>query len=376
MGWIDKAQQSASQRFNLEGIFSTFSVVFGRNNAHLALPNLTVPDIRRIDWDQLRRVGFRGVVFDKDNTLTLPFALTPAPALADSLASCKSVFGADNLIVLSNSAGLRQYDPDGSKARALQDSLGIHVLRHGSKKPAGKAKDVEKYFGCSTSSLVMVGDRHLTDIVYGNRNGFLTILTEPLSLYEEPFIVKQVRKLEAYLVSIWYKRGLKPSPHPLLADGIEKCLKDPEPFYLRPIYKWGKAVAAHAGTSHFDASDYSSNKGHQRQTSICDSASWSYGIGMAFLVVAGPSLPCLLGITALFASLFILLLLSSSSPIKVSIVHPILPLKLTYSFSSVKRNFADIYDTEKFVKSLEGVVKTMKEQPAEIAAGKLAVEDT
>ncbi|KAG9456170.1 hypothetical protein H6P81_000678 [Aristolochia fimbriata] len=38
-----------------------------------------------------------------------------------------------------------------------------------------------------------------------------------------------------------------------------------------------------------------------------------------------------------------------------------------------KRNFADIYDTEKFVKSLEGVVKTMKEQPAEIAAGKLAV---
>jgi len=37
-----------------------------------------------------------------------------------------------------------------------------------------------------------VGDRPFTDIVYGNRNGFLTILTEPLSLAEEPFIVKQV----------------------------------------------------------------------------------------------------------------------------------------------------------------------------------------
>lgn len=37
-----------------------------------------------------------------------------------------------------------------------------------------------------------MGDRPFTDIVYGNRNGFFTILTEPLSLAEEPLIVKQV----------------------------------------------------------------------------------------------------------------------------------------------------------------------------------------
>lgn len=46
--------------------------------------------------------------------------------------------------------------------------------------------------------LVQVGDRPFTDIVYGNRNGFLTILTNPLSLAEEPFIVRQVGFL-----SIW-----------------------------------------------------------------------------------------------------------------------------------------------------------------------------
>lgn len=37
-----------------------------------------------------------------------------------------------------------------------------------------------------------MGDRPLTDIVYGNMNGFLTVLTEPLSLAGEPFIVRQV----------------------------------------------------------------------------------------------------------------------------------------------------------------------------------------
>lgn len=37
-----------------------------------------------------------------------------------------------------------------------------------------------------------VGDRPFTDIAYGNRNGFLTILTNPLSLDEEPLIVNQV----------------------------------------------------------------------------------------------------------------------------------------------------------------------------------------
>lgn len=40
--------------------------------------------------------------------------------------------------------------------------------------------------------------------------------------------------------------------------------------------------------------------GHQRQVSLCDSASLHYGLGMAFLAIATPSLPCLFGITALF----------------------------------------------------------------------------
>ncbi|PHU17799.1 Anthranilate synthase alpha subunit 1, chloroplastic [Capsicum chinense] len=68
-------------------------------------------------------------------------------------------------------------------------SLSSMYLR--GEKPAGTAEEIEKQFGCESSRLIMVGDRPFTDIVYGNRNGFLTILTEPLRCAEEPLILQQ-----------------------------------------------------------------------------------------------------------------------------------------------------------------------------------------
>nr|GEV93967.1 phosphoenolpyruvate carboxylase kinase 2-like [Tanacetum cinerariifolium] len=74
--------------------------------------------------------------------------------------------------------------------------------------------------------------------------------------------------------------------------------------YLHLIYKWGKMVASQGGSSRPGSLDYDSEKGHQRQES-CDAATWYYGLGMAFLAIATPSVPCLLGITALFSRAFV-----------------------------------------------------------------------
>ncbi|XAR49500.1 Phosphatidylglycerophosphatase [Bertholletia excelsa] len=221
--WWSDIKAAMGQRINLEGIVSTMLVV--AKDKHLALPHVSVKDIGYIDWAYLKSKGFRGVVFDKDNTITVPYSLTLWQPLRSSMERCKSVFGND-IAVFSNSAGLNEFDPNGRKARALEGSIGIKVIRHTVKKPAGTAEEIEKHFGCESSRLVMVGDRPFTDIVYGNRNGFLTILTEPLSLAEEPFIVKQVRKLEIALVNQWFRRGLKPLSHRLLPDA-QHCVKDP-----------------------------------------------------------------------------------------------------------------------------------------------------
>ncbi|KAI3888878.1 hypothetical protein MKX03_036062 [Papaver bracteatum] len=75
--------------------------------------------------------------------------------------------------------------------------------------------------------------------------------------------------------------------------------------YLHLIYKWGKSASAHAGSlsTNSESLAYEAGKGHQRHVSACDAASWYYGLGMAFLAVTAPSLPCLFGITALFPRL-------------------------------------------------------------------------
>ncbi|KAG2696683.1 hypothetical protein I3760_07G070500 [Carya illinoinensis] len=74
--------------------------------------------------------------------------------------------------------------------------------------------------------------------------------------------------------------------------------------YLYLVSIWGKTKATVGSfSSDPESLDYDSGKGHHRQGLSFDVATWRYGLVMAFLAVAGPSLPCLLGITALFARL-------------------------------------------------------------------------
>lgn len=86
-----------------------------------ALPHVSVPNISYVDWAALKRAGFEGAVFDKDNTLTEPYAIAIAPILVDSLRKCIQTFDG-KVALLSNSAGLEEFDPEG-KASMFQTLL-------------------------------------------------------------------------------------------------------------------------------------------------------------------------------------------------------------------------------------------------------------
>ncbi|GER53427.1 haloacid dehalogenase superfamily protein [Striga asiatica] len=225
--WWSDLKAAVGQRINLDGIACLFGIL--SKDKHLAIPHVSVPDIRHVDWSELKNRVFVGVMFDKDNTITAPYSLSIWEPLCLSVQQCKSLFG-NNVAVFSNSAGV--------------------------KKPAGTAEEIERHFGCKSSRLIMVGDRPFTDIVYGNRNGFFTMLTQPLSLIEEPLIVRQadlwnkelrvsasylelvivalslldafhVRLLEAAIVRRWCNKGLMPVTHELLSDPMTPNLPEP-----------------------------------------------------------------------------------------------------------------------------------------------------
>jgi hypothetical protein len=47
----------------------------------------------------------------------------------------------------------------GHEAAQLEAALGMAVIRHTDKKPAGEAAEVAAHFGCQPHQLLMVGDR-------------------------------------------------------------------------------------------------------------------------------------------------------------------------------------------------------------------------
>ena len=97
-------RRALGQRFNPAGVAAVAAVA--ASEPRLALPHVSVQDIRWLDWAELRRAGFRGVVFDKDNTLTAPYAPALWPPLAAAFDQCRAAFPPGALAIYSNSAGL------------------------------------------------------------------------------------------------------------------------------------------------------------------------------------------------------------------------------------------------------------------------------
>ena len=54
------------------------------------------------------QTGIKYLVFDKDNTLTLPYERSMHPAVEGSIKECLELFGEQNVAILSNSVGSKE----------------------------------------------------------------------------------------------------------------------------------------------------------------------------------------------------------------------------------------------------------------------------
>jgi len=125
-------------------------------------PKAMHTSLDEIDWQRVREEWpkVEKVVFDKDNTLTVPYSSELHPKVQPSFENCLTLFGARNLAILSNSAGTKD-DRSFKWKSQIEKSLGVPVIVHKRKKP-GCFQEVLTHFSLSASeshSVLIVGDR-------------------------------------------------------------------------------------------------------------------------------------------------------------------------------------------------------------------------
>jgi len=118
----------------------------------------------------------RALAFDKDNCLTVPYEITIWPPFEASWKECRDIFGRENIVIVSNSAGTVD-DSGGKEATMLEESLGVPVLRRKVKKPAGGNDLIAHFSSHPPHTIAVIGDRLMTDVAFGNGVGAFTVLT-------------------------------------------------------------------------------------------------------------------------------------------------------------------------------------------------------
>mmetsp|Transcript_24685 Transcript_24685/g.53247 ORF Transcript_24685/g.53247 Transcript_24685/m.53247 type:complete len:238 (-) Transcript_24685:424-1137(-) len=186
------------QSVNLKALSTLASVV---RRPYLAAPHVFLPTVSDMSYEALRdHCGIKAVIFDKDNTLTAPYENSLHPRAKFGLQSALDTFGTANVAILSNSAGTDD-DPGFVDGKEIEEALGIAVIQHSEKKPGGLDEVMQHFPNVDDASeLCMVGDRLLTDIVFGNLHGMLTVHVLPLCSGEENKkdnkVANVVRKVE------------------------------------------------------------------------------------------------------------------------------------------------------------------------------------
>lgn len=132
-------------------------------------PDLYYSSAYRIDFKELYKKGFRGLLTDVDNTLVphdAPVDERSAALIADLKAMGWSV------CVISNN--------DEDRVSPFADAVGCdYVFKAGKPKSSGYAEGMKR-IGTNVENTVFLGDQLFTDIWGANRAGVLSILVKPI----------------------------------------------------------------------------------------------------------------------------------------------------------------------------------------------------
>jgi len=160
-------------------------------------PDLYVDSAYDIKYKDLYNRGFRGVIFDVDNTLVEHGA--PVNEKAAALFQSLHDIGYETCIISNN----KEY-----RVKPLADAVLSKYVSNAHKPSPTNYIKACTLMGCSMGNVFFVGDQIFTDIWGANRAGIMSILVKPIAKHEEIQIILK-RKLEKIILYFYRKKLLK-----------------------------------------------------------------------------------------------------------------------------------------------------------------------
>ncbi len=149
-----------------------------------------------IDFQRMYDLGYRGIIFDIDNTLVPHGA--PADEKAIALFEKLREIGFQTLLLSNNK------EP---RVKSFCEQVGsVYIFKAGKPKKSGYEKAMER-MGTTKETTFFVGDQLFTDVWGAKRTGLYSVLVKPIHPKEEIQIVLK-RYLER-IVLFFYHRSIK-----------------------------------------------------------------------------------------------------------------------------------------------------------------------
>lgn len=159
-------------------------------------PDVYLDSAYKVDYEGMYQKGFRGVIFDIDNTL-VPHG---APADEKSIALFERLrrIGLESVLLSNNK------EP---RVKSFNDKVHSRYLYKAGKPGREGYRRAMELMGTTPETTFFVGDQLFTDVWGARRAGIWTYLVKPIHPKEEIQIVLK-RRLE-WIVLLFYRRSLR-----------------------------------------------------------------------------------------------------------------------------------------------------------------------
>lgn len=160
-------------------------------------PDVYMESTYKIDFQKLYEKGYRGVIFDIDNTL-VPHG-EPADKRAIALFENLKKIGFQCCLLSNN-----QYE----RVNSFNEQVQVQFIENAHKPSRKNYQKAMELMGASIKDTVFVGDQLFTDVYGAKRTGIYNILVKPIHPKEEIQIVFK-RKLEKIVLYFYEKEQKK-----------------------------------------------------------------------------------------------------------------------------------------------------------------------